>query len=1044
MNFSNYKCWKTDRIGKVITKAALDIDNTTFFATHMPMRNISYEKSPQEIKNTSEEDFLSELIRMDQSDLHVFAIIKGIPGTGKSHLIRWLYEKYKQSHPGEIVILIERANASLKKTIEQIINNNIFEDEDFQPQLTQLIGATEAISENGLEDTLINHLQVGSIEMENKWKDVLQHRLEAEKIKNFLLDINVRDHLKNPNGPIKRIVRYMQVGKGIDNDEIPEFHPEDLIFEPIQLQRIKQGGYQDAQEIAEVISRSNDKHRIQLARYLNFILRNYAISKASNITAADLRDIFNELRRKLRIKGENLALFIEDITAFTGIDSGLIDVLVTEHRGVGNVEFCKLTSVVGITDGYYKDNIPDNVQERITHELTLNSSLNNSSQMLENKDSLFEFTGRYLNAIRFESKDFDSWMKDGADLSNIPNACNNCQYRIVCHEAFEKINISSNKNNPNYVGLYPFNKKSIENLYSSLAESVSKTPRSLLNDILSYILQSHGDEIEVGKFPPPVTRLAPKIKIREFDPQAHRRVIEEQGQSQSDSLITLFLYWGNQNAFSDKKMEKTIIGGISIEALKAFSLPIISGQSRTAPVNSLDTTIQTQEPVRSQPDSETHNDITHLKYITDWVNGAKLYGHNDFLKWIVQFFYHSIDWMYYDLPPSRVLTPNQASSLFAIQDQIGQIISTRFVFQKDNYLRDALIALVYMNNKEVSLKPEQYSEFITSLYIWLNLVEGDVVAYLRDISKTLNVDVNTLPTMLIENSVLLACLMGNLRPEMSTYEIYKEVLLTCSGNEKELLTKWENKIKEIQYYPKWQNLMSSIKMDVGVVFEETLNQFGSYLGDSKTVQFLKAKDILSIIKIFNENNWKLSAFSNLPPSGIGQRVWDSTIRINKILKEQFFNTIQKTFNDYRTPLEEIQSILNDSNADEVFVKIRKLISDLQTVEPVSNDLSNDLRELNSHELQLLLLDYKELDTNLSKIDIAKHLSKRMKHSDNKIGRYKDFLNRFINNINQISANLNQKIGQNKKNKELPLVIEETKRMFLRIETSLNNVLHEDI
>ena len=67
-----------------------------------------------------------------------------------------------------------------------------------------------------------------------------------------------------------------------------------------------------------------------------------------------------------------MALFIEDITAFTGLDTGLIEALVAEHRGEQQASLCRLLSVVGITDGYYTDKFPDNIKDRVTHRFGLN------------------------------------------------------------------------------------------------------------------------------------------------------------------------------------------------------------------------------------------------------------------------------------------------------------------------------------------------------------------------------------------------------------------------------------------------------------------------------------------------------------------------------------------------------------------------------------------------------------------------------------------------------------------------------------------------
>ena len=98
-----------ERIGIVINKEALSVDRANFLATHVPMRRIVDELAPRPLQATSESGLLAELKRKAAADEHVFAVVKGMPGTGKSHLIRWLREQYASAHPQETVLLIARA-----------------------------------------------------------------------------------------------------------------------------------------------------------------------------------------------------------------------------------------------------------------------------------------------------------------------------------------------------------------------------------------------------------------------------------------------------------------------------------------------------------------------------------------------------------------------------------------------------------------------------------------------------------------------------------------------------------------------------------------------------------------------------------------------------------------------------------------------------------------------------------------------------------------------------------------------------------------------
>ncbi len=122
--------------------------------------------------------------------------------------------------------------------------------------------------------------------------------------------------------------------------------------------------------------------REDLARYLNFELQNQAIAWATDLRAGDVLSIFDHLRRRLHEQGRELALFIEDITALTGISAGLIEVLITDHGGEASAGLARLSSVVGVTDAIYADLLPTNIKDRVTHVLTLNAEDRQESDLI--------------------------------------------------------------------------------------------------------------------------------------------------------------------------------------------------------------------------------------------------------------------------------------------------------------------------------------------------------------------------------------------------------------------------------------------------------------------------------------------------------------------------------------------------------------------------------------------------------------------------------------------------------------------------------------
>ncbi|MBC8549881.1 MAG: hypothetical protein H8D23_09530, partial [Candidatus Brocadiales bacterium] len=534
----------------------------------------------------------------------------------------------------------------------------------------------------------------------------------------------------------------------------------------------------------------------------------------------------------------------------------------------------------------------------------------------------------------------------------------------------------------NDVGLYPFNSTSIERLYQSLVDTVSRTPRSLLNDVISYILQSHSEKIEGGEFPPSDKVLAPKIKTLEFDPPEHRRIIEQQGGQDVERLITLLLFWGNRSAFQADQNGENYVGGISPSVFNAFSLPTIQGRSDSVteivvqvPESVDEITDDGQDRDVSSLDEKTKNE--HLKDITAWADGGRLYRHSDFLRWMGQLFIHFIDWQHHGIAPSLVPSSNKASSIFAIEDQSAQIMGHRLVFDRSSKLRYALIALAQLNNTDVSLTPEQYSEYITALNIWIETEENRIVAFIQDHTETQDLHNDTLSQILLENAVILACLSGNLSADMSFYDLYKTIIQTCNGKENFLKNQWQMSMNRLNQHSSWINLMRKIQTDVGIVREETLQQFNSVQGDSTEIQFLKAANLISLLKEFETNNWEINDLENLPKSGSGlDRWWESALRIREVLKKDFQTVITTTYNEINNSFNDLNNILGDNDPSDIIENIQGLLQNLQSKSPIDLRFQSGLHTIEVDNLRLIKNEIMQLKGYESNIKISKYLSKR--------------------------------------------------------------------
>ena len=116
-------CWDRDTREKTITKIASlgDESRDRFLATHSPITNL---EKIGVLEKIGEELAFQEII--DFSNKEATIVVKGAPGTGKSHFINWLklrcdYESHDHKLKNTTVVLIQRRSGSLKDTLEQLI-----------------------------------------------------------------------------------------------------------------------------------------------------------------------------------------------------------------------------------------------------------------------------------------------------------------------------------------------------------------------------------------------------------------------------------------------------------------------------------------------------------------------------------------------------------------------------------------------------------------------------------------------------------------------------------------------------------------------------------------------------------------------------------------------------------------------------------------------------------------------------------------------------------------------------------------------------------
>lgn len=957
--FSGYRCWDPDRISAVINKEALAVQQSDFLATHVPVRRITIGESG----HTDEISLLQELNRADAQDAHVFTVIRGIPGTGKSHLIRWLKERYVLAHPNDAVLLVSRADTSLRGTIRQLIDSKIFDDAETAKHLKRLQNAVDILSEETLAEKLLNGLQETKHAI--KWDDAqkrlgtFHRRVTPEKIEHLLLDVNVRETLKRPGGPIERITGFLTTGTGsnLGVDKSPGFENNDFDFSADLLRKVGAGGYKETRDFCDDLHLKSEI-RDSLVKYLNYSLDSYAIGRATQLGASDLRVMFGELRNRLYRQGKSLALFIEDITAFTGLDEGLIEVLITQHRGVANSAYCRLTSVVGATDAFYADRFQDNIKERVTHLLTLNTgSVRPESELLTDKNTRSEFAARYLNAMRVPEKDLVRWTLNGARPETLPNACEECEFRTICHAAFGSVQLGEGSSHS--VGLYPFNSNALNTLYDSLRDGIAKTPRSLLNNILAYVLIGHGEKIPAGQFPPPMSELANDITLPTFDPLAHRAIVAEQGKTDAKRLESLFLFWGDKNVLRRGNGSSFEIGGLSQDVFRAFKLPIIEGlldRSDTIPKVDDD---EGKHIIREK-EAETIRDKApdQSKYTTaigKWLNGEKLFEYNPLADLTGELIQSFIDWQAAGLSSTQV-RDNITGRRLIFDGQSGTPLRglNRIDLPRTNETGLVLQALSDLTDTSTarSLQPQQYSEHIAKLSIWIRNQEENFVEFARE-PEGRKAGEQDLLRLLIQNCVLLSCISGEIAESASQGELnlYQSVIGSCIDSTEE---KWQRAWARLSdvYPQEWKSLVRKLDNQgaVHVCRAELLQLLNRAPSMGSRSFFLDAASAIEILRDWNAGDWALKK-SRVNPETT-DRVWSNALRVHNALMEEWRIAFQTARKGLISSYTELKKLMGDKTPENTFNVIRDLLNRLHGVLEYPREL--DAPFLDSPESQRLL------------------------------------------------------------------------------------------
>ena len=487
--FSKIVCWNETAVLASTPRDAASLSSAHFRAVHHPLK---LKRRQLEARRGGTWVNEHEIVRVLEGPLrpdgYLLVPVVGGSGTGKSHLVRWVFE-HTRSHENWVVRYLAKNRTSIRRVIEIVIDGMQGPAVDMAREALESAPAhTE--SEWVLAQRLLDELALITSE-EGPRNSGLDQESEQRLAKlrmelpDVLRDPVVRRRLMEEGAAIPRLVglamRGRRDGDGLDDDAA----------------RIAEGDLpRSFDEIGDVSGRAKalllhlatiPDLATDAVNLINDALPS-AVKRVFVSNQVDLIEVFREVRKALLVDNKELVLYIEDLTVLHGVEREFLDAIVEPAKSADG-ELCNLRVLFAVTDGHFRFDDLDTVRTRCDDAYWLDATYGSGGVDLEEAAS---FLGRYLNACRHDPEQLESeWSKGGFD-NQVSSKCDDCSFRIDCHETF---GVSTEG-----FGLYPFNLPAIDKLVTSLSTD-RFDPRVVVRELVNTFLLLGGSDISRGEFP---------------------------------------------------------------------------------------------------------------------------------------------------------------------------------------------------------------------------------------------------------------------------------------------------------------------------------------------------------------------------------------------------------------------------------------------------------------------------------------------------------------------------------------------------------------
>lgn len=551
-------CWQEGELLRILKPDAEEIDDRVFRAVHCPTELQVGGASSDALVSSSPEDLVKAFL--DPHRDYVQMAVIGQSGTGKSHLIQWL-RLHIPRDPSTVLLTIPRTGTSLRGIIERIIQHLPAEERGPYEERLRTAGnhaMTQAAKVTRFLDALAHAIEHGNTSSDPDDIDL------ASVLPSIFHDPNLRkEFFTTPGGTTDLIVRHIfsDPSHRDHDDQKREFCKGDL---PLDGQSYRRAA-QLTQEAIDFIKL--DSSMEQRAIDMMNAHRNVAISQTLNFSADHLIELMNNLRRHLARQGKRLILLIEDFARVQGIDTALLQALITPPAQ-GDERLCELRWAMAVTTGPYKL-LDDTVRTRTTIMVDMDRSLPTSVPRL---------TAGYLNALRLGMPKLEQLPITEAPASH----CAACPHQQSCHAAFGAVE---------GIGLFPFTQTAITTMArrtGSVNNDGTFNARRYMRSVLEGVLKHHYADLAQGEFPS--SDLVRRIGGSGVLTPAQKQIVQQRDSVDAERRIALLELWNG----------KAEIVNLDAGIHAAFGIPLLSDVGSSTVVEEDSSTNATPETGKQQ------------------------------------------------------------------------------------------------------------------------------------------------------------------------------------------------------------------------------------------------------------------------------------------------------------------------------------------------------------------------------------------------------------------------------------------------------------